>query len=457
MIGMVSMKKLASITEGKLVGENVSFTDVSTDSRNLKAGDLFVALSGENFNGNDYVEAAKERGACGALVSRLQACDFPQVKVTDTLQGLRALASSNREHFTGPMFAVTGSSGKTTVKEMLASVLSVAAPVFYTHGNLNNHIGVPLSLLRLDATHHYAVLELGASSEGEILFNTQLVKPDVAIITNAGEAHLGVFGSREAIVRTKGEILATLKADQCAVLNLDDPSYGVWNSMVSETRVISFSASGNINADVYATEVQLGVEGSGFNVHVDGTSFPVFVPAAGLHNVANALAVAAAAWAKSISAEQIAEGLSRFKGAHSRLQFKQVGAIRVIDDSYNANPSSVCAALEVLAGQPGYRVAILGDMAELGEAASSLHEKVGQKAADLALDQVLAVGEYANFYTRPVGEKGKALTDKEALFCAVKTLIDREQNVVLLVKGSRSAKMETLIEKLEAHMAGQKC
>ncbi len=457
MIGEYTLSRMAAIIGGKLIGSDSDFSEVCTDTRQLTSGALFVALSGPNFDGNAFVAAAQERGAVGALVAKQQPCDLPQVVVSDVLQGLRALAAHVREAFDGPMFAVTGSSGKTTVKEMLASILAQSSSVFYTKGNLNNHIGVPLSLLQLNEAHRSAVLELGASAEGEILFNARLVQPDVAIITNAGEAHLAGFGSKEIIVRTKGEILTCLQPGQSAVLNFDDPAYGVWNSMVGEAHVISFSASGNAQADIYATNIELRDTESCCVFHVAGTHFDVRIPAPGIHNVANALAAAAAAWAKSVAAEEIAAGLDQFAGVGGRLQFRRIDALRLIDDSYNANPSSMCAALDVLAAQPGYRIAVLGDMAELGDESRRLHGLVGKKAADLNLERVLAQGEYAEDFIAPLSGRGEVFADKDALAERVHQLVESEADVVMLVKGSRSAHMEEVIHILENKIKVSQC
>ncbi len=452
MIQACSFSRLAAITGGRLQGQDGRFQTISTDTRQMASGDLFVALTGPNFDGNQFVEQAAQKGACAALVTEVSDTPLAQVQVADTLIALRALAANNRKQFGGLTFAVTGSSGKTTVKEMLAGILSQSGSVFYTQGNLNNHIGVPVSLLQIGARHEFAVIELGASGEGEILSNTQLVRPDVAIITNASEAHLEGFGSKDAIVRTKGEILTTLGKSAIAVLNRDDPAFEVWHSFLAETPVVSFSAEGKADASVSARQIENAESGVRFDLCFPGQVVVVALPVPGLHNVANALAAAAAAWSKGASVDAIQQGLQQFHGVASRLQLRQLGTMRVFDDSYNANPASVQAAIEVLSRQPGHRIAVLGDMAELGEEAERLHALVGEAALNQGIDRLMAVGQFASVQAGSAKGIGAAYETKAELAAELVSIVQQQPLTTILVKGSRSARMEEVIKSLEQKM-----
>ncbi|PID42954.1 MAG: UDP-N-acetylmuramoyl-tripeptide--D-alanyl-D-alanine ligase [Proteobacteria bacterium] len=449
MIQSCSFSRLAEITGGHLRGTDGHFQSISTDTRRMSQGDLFVALIGPNFNGNRFVGQARQNGACAALVSEYSDSPLPQIRVENTLVALRALAADNRNQFGGLIFAVTGSNGKTTVKEMLASIMAQSGSVFSTRGNLNNHFGVPISLLQISAGHEYAVIELGASAKGEILFNTQLVQPDVAIITNAGEAHLEGFGSKDVIVRTKGEILAKLGKSGVAVLNMDDPAFGVWSSLLTEAKLVSFSAKGNPRSSVYAQHIERDESGVRFDMHFQDQRVAVSLPLPGLHTVSNALAAAAAAWSRGVSPRIIQQGLQRFSGVASRLQFRQWGSVQIIDDSYNANPSSVCAAIEVLSQQPGYQVAVLGDMAELGPEAERLHASVGKAALEYGIDRLMATGQFASVLADSATGIGESFGSKAELIPALVSIVEKQPMTTILVKGSRGARMEEVINWLE--------
>ncbi|MBY4676602.1 UDP-N-acetylmuramoyl-tripeptide--D-alanyl-D-alanine ligase [Marinobacterium sp. CAU 1594] len=445
-------QQLAAELQATLHGDPVSFRRVSTDTRSLQPGDLFVALSGPNFDGQRFLAQAKERGAVAAVVQQRQPVELPQWQVSDSRIALGKIAQLNRQQFAGPVFAVTGSSGKTTVKEMLASILRQQGEVLATKGNLNNDIGAPLTLLEIAGHHQAAVIELGASAVGEIAYTVALTRPDVAILNNAMGAHLEGFGSLQAIVRAKGEIFDGLLPGGCAVVNLDDPNADSWLSQTAERRRLTFGVD-NPAADVEACQLQRLDNGCyRFMLRHGDRQVAVELQVMGRHNVANAAAAAAACRAQDLSLELIASGLAGFQAVPGRMCPKQSaqGAL-LIDDSYNANPASVKAAVDVLAGLPGeQRVLVLGDMAELGDTAAEQHAEVGRYAAEQGIDRLLAVGALschtvAGF--NGINEGRAALfEDRPALVSALAAL--SRPGVRLLVKGSRSAAMDRVVAAL---------
>ncbi|WP_421865383.1 UDP-N-acetylmuramoyl-tripeptide--D-alanyl-D-alanine ligase [Motiliproteus sp.] len=429
---------------------------VSTDSRSLKSGDLFVALNGPNFDGNRFVEAAKQAGAVAAVVSELQPIELPQLLVKDTRIALGQLARLNRQAFEGPLVAVTGSSGKTSVKEMLARIFEQRGPVLATRGNLNNDIGAPLTLLSLQPEHQYAVVELGASGRGEIAYTTDLARPDVAILNNAGGAHLEGFGSLQGVVEAKGEIFDGLQPDGVGVVNLDDPNAGYWLERLEGRKLRTFSLSSPM-ADLFASHLETANDGCCrfvLNTH-DGQS-QVKLQVMGRHMVANALAAASAANALGFELEPIRRGLESYSGVAGRLAPQPgLNGSRIIDDSYNANPDSVKAAIRVLASLSGTRCLVLGDMAELGPDAVALHQELGRFAAEQGLDAVYTAGQLSRHTVEAFTEaaakgsvRAKAFEDKQTLLQQLRPLLDKQTSV--LIKGSRSAAMEQVVDALIA-------
>jgi UDP-N-acetylmuramoyl-tripeptide--D-alanyl-D-alanine ligase len=355
MLKPLALSEVLQPLNGRLQGGDCHFDGVSIDSRAITAGQLFVALSGPRFDGHDYLAQVAAQGAVAALVQRaIHDCDLPQVIVADTRVALGQLAALNRAAFEHPVVAITGSSGKTTVKEMLAGILRTRGPVLATRGNLNNDLGAPLTLLELAAEHTSAVIELGASRLGEIAYTVGLTQPHVAILNNAGTAHVGEFGGPDKIVEAKGEIIDGLGADGVAVLNLDDTAFPVWQARAGERRVASFALS-NPRADFHASEISRDARGCPtFQLHCAAGSVQVQLNLLGIHNVRNALAAAAAASALDVSLHSIASGLASVQPVKGRTvaQLCRSG-LRVIDDTYNANPSSICAAVDILAGFSG--------------------------------------------------------------------------------------------------------
>ena len=425
---------------------------IATDTRTIQPGDIFLALSGDNFDGHDYIEAAANQGAVAAIVERPITNSIPQLLVSDTRLALGQLAAYRRQqHKNLKVIAITGSSGKTTCKEMLGSIFSRQAPTLITRGNLNNDLGAPMMLLELSDQHQYAIIELGANHIGEIAYTTQIVQPDVACVLNIGTAHLGEFGSREGICQAKAEIYHTLQPHQYAIVpDKDDFSH--------QLRQIAKSYSEHVlgfgNTDISASQLEVAPEQSTFKLHIGDEAHDITLPLAGEHNVNNALAAAACAHALGIAATDIVIGLANARPAKGRLNSQLLGCHRLIDDTYNANPHSVRAAAKVLAAQSGTRIMVLGDIAELGEAALAEHQALGRSIAVTDIDMLLCVGDFARYSAEGATEVGgilaQAFADKTALLSYLQQYLQTHeaQPCTVLFKGSRSAKMETLIEAL---------
>lgn len=437
-----------------LHGEDRAVTRVTTDSRALQAGDLFVALSGDRHDGHDYLAQAQAAGAAGALVFHEVDSTLPQLRVTDTLLGLQTIAAAWRARFKMPVVGVTGSNGKTTTKQLLTAVFAARGPVLATRGNLNNHIGVPLTLLELRAEHRTAVVEMGANHAGEIARLTELARPDVGVVTQAGDAHLEGFGSRDGVAQAKGELFAGLDGG-VAVINADDLYAPLWQQLARRASLIRFGLQDS--ADVQALHVQAEDAGEApgmrFVLRTPNERAKVRLPLPGRHNVMNALAAAACAVALGMEAAEIAAGLEQVEPAGGRLNWKTTreGA-RLLDDSYNANPSSLRAGLELLAALPGQRWLVLGGMAELGGNAPQLHLEAGRAARQLGIDRLFALGPLAAEAARGFGEHAAAFEDVAALVTALQPQLNSQ--TTLLVKGSRSARMERVVEALTGTAAG---
>lgn len=430
----------------------ISSTRIATDTRTIKTGDIFLALTGDNFDGHDYLDIAIEKGAVAAIVSRPVAADIAQLVVDDTRLALGQLAAYRRQqHKDLTVIAITGSSGKTTCKEMLGSIFGRLAPTLITRGNLNNDLGVPMMLLELSDHHRYAILELGANHIGEIAYTAEIVQPDVACILNIGTAHLGEFGSREGICQTKAEIYHTLHDNQFAIVPDKD-------DFTNQLRRIAEKHTPNVigfgNTDVSASHLDVEPERSEFKLHIGSEVHDINLPLAGEHNVNNALAAAACAHALNIDISDIVVGLENTRPAKGRLNSQLLGLHRLIDDTYNANPHSVRAAAKVLAAQTGTQVMVLGDIGELGEAAISEHQSLGRTIATTGINVLLCVGEYAPYTVAGAQEisaiNAHAFADKDSLLAYLQSYLQAQQAqpCTVLFKGSRSMEMETLINAL---------
>lgn len=453
---MMRLSELAAIVGGELRGRDAGFAALSIDTRTLNPGDLYLALCGERFDGNDFVAEAMRAGAAGAVVERLADVDVPQVLVTDGRAALGRLSAAWRRRWRGRVVGVTGSNGKTTVKEMVAAVLGESAPVLKTRGNLNNDIGVPLTLLRLLPEHGYAVIEMGANHPGEIAYAAGLAKPDVAIIANAGAAHLEGFGSLEGVARAKGELVEALSADGTAVLNADDRFFQFWRDLAGNRPVLSFGFSETAMVRADPGSVALAWREGGFRTDFDliyrGGRHAMALCLAGRHNVANALAAAAAGLALGLDLDLVRRGLAGLSPVAGRLEpvAGRTGAL-IINDTYNANPTSFAAAIEVLAGLPAEPWVALGAFGELGAESPELHARIGREARDKGVVRLFAVGPNADRAAEAFGAGAIYFQNQEDMIGRIEA--ELKEGVALLVKGSRSQRMERVVEALRAREA----
>jgi len=448
------LAEVAAATGGRLVGTDATFAGVSIDSRTLTTGELFFALRGERFDGHAFIGAAAERGAAAAVVEKTGDCRIPQVVVKDGVAALAALAQSWRARFEATVFGVGGSNGKTTTKELLASILEDAGPTLATRGNLNNHLGVPLTLLRLTAKHRYAVVEIGANHPGEIAALAAIARPAVALVTNAGDEHLEGFGDLAGVAHAEGEMYAALAPAGVAVINADDPFHELWQTMARTARRISFGIDSH--ADVRATDLQCRIESgsfvTAFTLSLAGGQARVRLSLAGRHNVSNALGAAAAAHAAAVPLATIAAGLERVRPMRGRLQLKAgPRGSWLIDDSYNANPSSLRAGIDVLCSLPGEHWLVLGEMAELGAHTEASHTGVGDYARRAGVTRLFAIGAAARHAVAAFGARASWYEDAGRLADDVAAGLDA--GVTVLVKGSRTNRLERVVERLREPLA----
>lgn len=444
------LSELLEPLQARLIGGDVTFEKLCTDSRQLQPGDLFVALRGEKFDGHDFAFAVVERGACAMVVEReISEAHVPQLVVADSTRALGAIAAYHRGSFQGTLVAVTGSSGKTSVKGLLREIFAIAGNVVATQGNFNNQIGVPLTLMNL-AKQRYAVVEIGTNHPGEIGYLTQLARPDIAIVNNVSAAHIGGFGSLSAIAQEKGAIYSTLQPEQIAIINLDDTFTDQFIEATRHCRRIGFSLT-KTSADfpvAYARSIVMDALGRAsfeFCFGEDCAIVQLAVP--GRHNVANALAAGACALAAGLSLAQIAIGLARFTGEKGRMQlFIGPHGSRIVDDTYNANPGSVRAAIDYLSQCPGRRILVLGDLAELGDAGPQAHREIGHYAAQKNISALLSHGPLSRISSEAFGAEGANFMSKAALIDALLTRLDADSTA--LIKGSRSARMEEIVQRV---------
>lgn len=447
---MMLLSEAANVMQAKLIGQDATFSCVGTDSRNITKDMLFVALKGENFDGHDYAAQAIAQGAAAVLVSDVSLNVAPALLVNDTCLALGQLAAYWRNKFTLPLAAITGSNGKTTVKEMLTTVLSVAShhsnEVLATVGNLNNHIGLPLTLLKLNKQHRYAVVEMGMNHSGEISYLSNIGRPCVAVINNAGSAHIGELGSFEAIAKAKGEIFEGLMASGTAVINADDMFAPLWIALAAGHKIMTFGVDNK--ADVSAT-YQLYANASALEINTPQGVVNLQLPAPGKHNVLNALAVTAAALTMGVPLHIIAVGLENFVGVKGRLQtLVGLNGAVVIDDTYNANPMSMKVAIDVLMAKSGEKLLVLGDMGELGDDAADLHAEIGLYAKAVGVDMLFTLGTLSQEMSKAFGAGAKHYESAPALAADLIKKMNPEVNV--LVKGSRFMTMERVVNAIVA-------
>ena len=446
-----SLKSFAQICGGRYVGEDRAYSAVNTDTRTLRAGEIYLALRGPRFDGNEFLRAAAEAGAAAAVVDRvITSPPLPLIEVADGQAALTRAAAAWRQSFTAPVVGVAGSNGKTTVKEMTSSILAQRGACLATRGNLNNHIGVPLTLLRLADEHRSAVIEIGANNPGEVAALVDIVKPTVGLITNAGAEHLEGFGDLDGVARAEGEMVAGLTAADVAIINADDVYADLWRGM-TPARVVTFGV--DRPADFRAIEVAESLGETGFSVTFTLQSplgqRAVRLNVGGRHNVRNAVAAAAAAVQAGATLDDVVLGLAAMQPVAGRLQPTRTrhGA-KLIDDSYNANPSSMRAGIDVLTQLPGRPWLVMGDMGELGEHARDSHVEIGSYARERGVQRIFATGPLSTLTVESFGNGASWFSDTDLLSRAVDEALSGE--VTLLVKGSRSNRLERVV----AHLTG---
>lgn len=452
--GLGTLKEVAEALGLRLpvANQQTGVEAIVTDTRKLGPGALFIAIRGERFDGHDFVAQAREAGAVAAVVEEAQDDPLPQLVVGDTRLALGLLGRARRRAWGGSLVAVTGNSGKTTVKQMLATLLARSGKVLATQGNLNNDIGAPLTLLSLQVEHQRAVVELGANHIGEIAWTTMLAEPQVAVITNVTGAHVGEFGGMGRIAQAKGEILAGLPEGGIAVLNRDDRFFPHWERLASPHEVIDFSLADG--ARMVASDLACDEFGRyAFTLTLDGRRLGrVQLPLMGRHNVSNALAAAAAGLAIGLAVEDVVAGLAEVAPVAGRLVVEQgIRGARLLDDTYNANPGAMKAAIDTLMCLPEPRWCLLGAMGELGDAAEELHAEVGLYARQCGIDFLGTLGEAAQAASQAFGEGGYHFSDQAALVDHVQHHLP--DNASVLVKGSRSAGMERIVTALRSDVS----
>lgn len=425
--------------------QDIDLTGLSIDSRNIKPGYLFVALQGDRFDGHDFIHSAVAAGAAAILCHRLAPdVSVPQLIVPDTIQALASIATAHRQRLSCEVIALTGSNGKTTVKEMIAAILP--QPSYATPGNLNNHIGVPLSILQLSDEHRYAVFELGANHRGEIAHTVAIVQPRVTLINNIAPAHIGEFGSIEGVARSKGEIHKGIAAQGTAVINDDDAYAHYWDPLLTGKNILRFSSQKPV--DVHARDITYDEQGfAQFILVLPEGEARIQLQVPGAHNVSNALAAAACTYGLGIALTDIAAGLQKFKGVAGRMTFLQgkKNAL-VIDDTYNANLRSSLTAIDVLASRQGKRIFVFGDMGELGKWCEEHHQEVGIAAREHGIDMLMTCGKHSEAAARAYGSAAKHYQHQDELAKDLLNLLDA--NTTVLVKGSRSSQMEKIVHQL---------
>ena len=444
------LSKIAEILRTQLIGNDGEFTAINTDSRTLKVGELFIALRGENFNGHDFVHEAQKRGAAGVLVDHPLLVNLPQIVAHDTVRALGELGKWKRNNINFPIIAVTGSSGKTTTRAMISSILSGVGPVLSSTKSFNNEIGVPLTLWQLSAKYKFGVLEIGANHFGEITHLVRMVRPQVAVITNAGPAHLEGFSSVDGVACAKGEILRGLVPDGIAVLNADDKYFSYWQHLAEPHRIVTFGLQNQ--AEVMMTDLHLNEEHqASFTLLSPQGAIAINLPLLGAHNAWNALSAAAVAGALGIGNEAIKAGLEKVAAGDQRLQvYPGFAGAKIIDDSYNAIPTAVLAALEILARTQHKKIFVFGGMSEVGEEVVLWHEKIGQSARALNIDALYVYGAHAPIVARAFGANAYTFTDHNELVAALKPQLDERTTV--LIKGSRVSRMEKVVIQLRKTM-----
>lgn len=433
----MSLSQAADLLECGPMQSDLAFTGITSDSRQVVPGMLFAALPGQTFDGHDHIEQAQERGAVAALVNHVVETDLPLLKVADVLAALGTLAGSWRNECTAKVVGITGSNGKTTVKEMVASILRQQGRVHATDGNFNNELGLPLTLFKLDKSHDYAVLEMGASNPGDIAYLAAIAQPEVGLVTNIGPAHLQGFINEEGVARAKGELFAALRCDGAAVMNADEPWLALWQGINQAGSIYYFGGEGE-------SHIRAQAQGNGTVVITPLGEFNLKLPLPGEHNLTNALAATAVCLALDIPLADIKAGLEAVKPVPGRLSLVSAkSGWTVIDDTYNANPASLYAALQVLAKQGGEPWLVLGDMKELGADSRKMHAELGDAARSLGVKRLFALGDASVATVDAFGDMATHYDSRDGLIKDLRAQLT--PGVACLVKGSRSMGMEHVV------------
>lgn len=442
-----NLSSVARVLGSTLPGDDDVFSGVSTDTRTLKPGELFLALVGPNFDGHEHLREASDKGAVAAVVSQeLSNLSLTQIKVEDTRLALANLAKARRNAFGGQVIGLTGSNGKTTVKELIATILKHKGKVLATQGNFNNDIGLPLTLLNIQNDETFAVIEMGANHHGEIEFLSSIARPDVALITNAGAAHLEGFGDVKGVAKAKGEIFSGLAQGGVAIINADDEYSEYWQNAANDYQQIRFGIDAD-DAEIKANDVNIDANHTVFDLQTPKDLISIRLSIGGRHNVLNVLAAVAVGYSQGVDIHEMKRALELFMPVKGRLDFrKSLREAIVIDDTYNANYDSTLAAINVLADQQGKKILILGDMLESGEAAVELHEDIGRIANEKNIDELLAFGELTQVAVKAFGANGHFYMEKQQLIDYAKKQL--HENVSILVKGSRGMRMEEIVSQL---------
>lgn len=443
----MKLSTAAQLLNGKLLGQDTEFTHVATDTRKIQPGDLYIARIGKQLDGHDFLTTAQQQGAAAALVQYPVNCDLPQLLVADTTRALGQLATHHRQQFSIPIIGVTGSCGKTTVKTLLAAILQHCGPTLANPSSFNNEVGLPLTTLQLTPQHRYAVLEMGTNHFGEIAYLTAIAKPTVALITNAGPAHLEGLGDVAGVARAKGEIFQGLTADGIAIINADDPFAEYWQGLVANKTILRWSVTDQ-QADFRATHIEMGDNGKArFTLVTPSGGLSIQLTLLGRHNVANAVVAAAAAFAVNAPLSAIQLGLEQATPEQKRLNEHHTAAgAYIIDDTYNANPQSVAAAIDLLAQRPGETILILGDMGELGPHATDYHHQIGLHARQRGIHKLYTYGVLSQAATQAFGDMAQHFADQHQLITTITPQLTSQ--TTLLIKGSRSMHMEEVVNAL---------
>ena len=426
--------KISSVINCKLNSNKaVKFQGVCTDTRDRVSGKLFIALEGVNFDGHNFIKQAEDLGAVAVIAHKRVDSNLPTLLVSNSEEAYQKLAAWHRQSFSPIVIAITGSNGKTSTKNMLHSILSLHGPTLSTKGNLNNHLGVPKTLLELAKKHQYCIIEMGANHVNEIELLCKLAQPDIAIITNANNAHLGEFGSEKNLVKAKGEILESLSGDGIAIINKSSPHIDIWEKM-SGTQNLTFFGN---ESNVYASNIKQFKSTLNFSLNFNHSSINITLSMIGLHQIENVLAAAACAIKIGISPDLIKKGLEKVRSEKGRLELIELQNFTILDDSYNANPESMKAAIDSLKQFSGKKVLVLGTMAELGKDSSRLHQEIGDYARKQNIDSLITIGQEAQYF------KGSHFDDIESIFNEIDS---HHKGATILIKGSRKMELNKLVD-----------